>query len=523
MRRDTRERGGQGNSGEEGGYAREQGEKDGNEDNQAGQSATHGDSERRDRENGGKAGGEFDTDRTNGEGNRQNGSQEGVQDTKEPRGRGSQQVITNPNEGGQQIQLADMQNRNKSVGGGEPTGQNNSGSQSRRRNRSTNLGGRTGDDDAEGLETVNNVNGDAGNVNMADLGPNDEAGQDNVRRNPKNVGQHSMTSQETFGNGPGNQRGTKWNRYKTEGEMGPEDMRRKNGGDKDENFDQKRGYEIFRNNIDKLNQRENQPGQGGDQISFTINQSVMNKGKPMQGFFWEKRKKDLQAEFPGLSEDEILKLLKREFGLRLLKNMFQNKINRQRAFVVNKLTRSLGRNKRDKITLMLLTNILRDIQSRNMRALFAKFRPKVKVVQTKVVHVSKRVERQIETKIKETQPDKYLALLLNEINKDSLRKAFQLVRLTNLFKKLRGKPGGRFTIEHIQQVKRDVSQGARLDLKLMLVLLDKIVEYNKRKHKRQTMDNLKEIDLAATKALYGKVSKIKDGRVLSNKHHPMFR
>jgi hypothetical protein len=319
-----------------------------------------------------------------------------------------------------------------------------------------------------------------------------------------------------------------WNKFKTEGQH--DNQNNDYAYEDGDNFNQRPGYQNFRKNINKLNNRENNGGDNNDFISFTKNESTYNRKNPLGGWHWEKRKLDLIKQYPNLNEQEIMNLLKNEFALRILNNIFDKKEHRNKSSTMNRLSRFLGKHKRDKITLMFLESILKNIKDKNQRSFFNQLRPKTKNskskttnAKTKTVTVTKTVVRTIDRKIKQNHPDKYILLLLDQIRKDKLRNAIQMMKVTSLFKKLKSQPGGMLTIEHIQNVKRGVTDGISLDSKLIAVLLDKIISYNQRKQKRQAMDSLKDLDMEARKVIYGKVSKIKDTKSVSGKNHPMFR
>lgn len=378
---------------------------------------------------------------------------------------------------------------------------NNKGGQYNNVNQN-NKGGQNNNDNNQ------NLNQDQQNKNLnlgerySDYPQNNENGFYYDKNGNKQIGnQYNSEGQQNFGNGK--------NRFK------------KNKGD--DNFNQGTGYDNFRNNINKLNNRDNNEN-NNDYISFTKNESEYYRKEPLSHWIWEKRKKELQRKFPNLNNDEILKMLKREFGLKLLRNVFHNKNQKNKSHIFNRLTRFLGKNKRDKITFMYLESVLRNMKNKNLRSLFSKFRTKNSKTKTnKTIKIEKKVVRTISKKIKETQPDKYIILLLDSIRKDKLRKAFQNIRLTSLFKKLKSQPGGMYTIEHIQEVKRGILDGQDLNYKLMAVILDKIMAFNQRRHKHLAINEMKDLDLDSTKVLYPRVSKIKNNKSISGKHHPMFK
>ena len=240
----------------------------------------------------------------------------------------------------------------------------------------------------------------------------------------------------------------------------------------------------------------------------------------LSDWMWQKRMQELKREFPELSDQQILALLRKEFGFRLLRNLVKNNQDRKKTSALNKLSRVLGRRKRDRITLMYLDSLLRNLRDRNLRSLFARFRPKTKGDQVTKTRV---ITRTVERVVREKQPLKYLQFVLEDLRKKKMKEAFNDIQVTNLFKKLKGQPGNLYTIEHIQQVKRDMSDGSKLHVKLMLILLDKIVGYNQRKSTRQAMDSIKDLDYEKRKVLFGKVTRVKDNKSVSGKHHPLYK
>ena len=321
----------------------------------------------------------------------------------------------------------------------------------------------------------------------------------------------------------------------------------------------------------------------------THNEPQNNSQMTRNMIFWQNKLKEFEVRFPNLKEEEFQNLILIENGLNKLKSVkrFHDYKNLEQA--MNRLSRLLGRRKRDKITIMFLERLLKEAKEKNLRVLFGLFKRQIlkrnpteeilsqeghkvpgqdfeiisnfnlhnisenksnrilndksdqisnlepythqnvkpSVVKNKVINTNTTTTKHIVKNIERIKliksPDKYLIVMLDALDKKKRSQAFNTIKLVSLFKKIKASPGSLNTIQHIQGIQRNKEDNEFMRTELILIILDKILEYRKRINTRNSFDQLKANSQGKFKAIYGRVSKIKNNKSLSQRNHKMNR